>query len=221
MRKSLHTARTSVTPIGQKVIILQALVALRGHIAWPGTCVSTSTDGQYWGLTKVMRTSWLCQIQTPKAAILLAVLSLCRPGFAQQQVSLALLKPLAIEPGAIEPVPVVRSTQPATLPEAPGDHRFWDRDNSILFAANAAFSAADFVVTRDNLRSGGQELNPVTRLVSGSTTGLALNFAGEAVGVVGLSYFFHKTGHHKLERAVSAVNIGSSAAAVSFGLAHR
>jgi hypothetical protein len=24
-------------------------------------------------------------------------------------------------------------------------------------------------------------------------------------------YFFHKTGHHKLERAVSMVNIGSSA----------
>jgi hypothetical protein len=45
--KSLHTARTSVTPILQKVIILQSLVALRGHIAWPGTCVSTSTDGQY------------------------------------------------------------------------------------------------------------------------------------------------------------------------------
>ncbi|MFZ1051402.1 MAG: hypothetical protein WBP65_14600 [Candidatus Sulfotelmatobacter sp.] len=111
--------------------------------------------------------------------------------------------------------------QPAILPEAPGNHRFWDRDNSLLFAANAAFSAADFVVTRDNLRSGGQELNPVTRLVSGSTTGLAMNFAGETAGVVGLSYFFHKMGHHKLERAVSMLNIGGSAAAVTFGLAHR
>jgi hypothetical protein len=114
-----------------------------------------------------------------------------------------------------------KSVQPATTPQARGDHRFWDRDNSVLFAANAAFSAADFVVTRDNLRSGGQELNPITRLVSGSTPGLALNFAGETVGVVGLSYFFHKTGHHRLERAVSLMNIGGSAAAVSFGLAHR
>jgi kynureninase len=54
-----------------------------------------------------------------------------------------------------------------------------------------------------------------------STPALAVNFVGETVGVVGLSYFFHKTGHHKLERAVSFVNIGSSASAVSFDLAHR
>jgi hypothetical protein len=48
-----------------------------------------------------------------------------------------------------------------------------------------------------------------------------VNFAGETAGVVALSYFFHKTGHHKLERAVSMVNIGSSATAVAFDLAHR
>jgi hypothetical protein len=163
-----------------------------------------------------MRTNWFTLILKPQTAILLAILSLCRPGLAQQQVSFALL-----QPGAIEPAPMFKAVQPATPPQAPGDHQFWDRDNSILFAANAAFSAADFVVTRDNLRSGGQELNPITRLVSGSTPGLALNFAGETVGVVGLSYFFHKTGHHRLERAVSLVNIGGSAAAVSFGLAHQ
>jgi len=28
-------------------------------------------------------------------------------------------------------------------------------------------------------------------------------------------------GHHRLERAVSLLNIGGSAAAISFGLAHR
>jgi hypothetical protein len=116
---------------------------------------------------------------------------------------------------------MVKTTQPTGLPEAPAPHRFWDRDNSILFAASAAFSTADFVVTRDNLRNGGQELNPVTRVFSGSTAGLAVNFVGETAGVIGLSYFFHKTGHHKLERAVSMVNIGNSAAAVGFGLAHR
>jgi len=153
----------------------------------------------------------------PKAAILLAILGLCRPALAQQQqVSFALLQPVAMEPS-----PTVRSVQPEATPEAQGDHRFWDRENSLLFAANAAFSAADFVVTRDNLRSGGQELNPVTRVFSGSTPALAVNFVGETVGVVGLSYFLHKTGHHKMERAVSMLNIGGSAAAVTFGLAHR
>jgi len=152
----------------------------------------------------------------PRTAILLAVLGLCRPGMAQQ-VSLALLPPRSMEPTPIAIQPV----QTSTVPEAPGDHRFWDRENSLLFATSAAFSAADFVVTRDNLRAGGHELNPVVGVFGHSSAALAMNFAGETVGVVGLSYFFHKTGHHKLERVVSMLNIGGSAAAVSFGMANR
>jgi hypothetical protein len=137
---------------------------------------------------------WLRAIFRPKPAILLALLSLSGPALAQQEVSLALLRP-----ESIVPVPMSTSIQPTTMPDAPS-HRFWDRENSVLFAASAAFSSADFLVTRNNLHHGGQELNPVTRLFAGSTTGLAMNFAGETAGVVGLSYFFHKTGHHKLER---------------------
>ena len=116
--------------------------------------------------------------------------------------------------------PISATVQPVILPEAPS-HRFWDRENSALFATSAAFSTADFFVTRANLRNGGQELNPMTSLFGRSTAGLAVNFAGESVGVIGISYFFHKTGHHKLERAVCMLNIGSSATAVSFDLAHR
>ena len=160
-----------------------------------------------------MLTIWLGAIFKPKAAVLLVLLGLCGPALAQE-VAFALLQPASIEPN-----PMVRSVEPVTLPEAPS-HRFWDRENSILFATNAAFSTADLIVTRDNLRNGGQELNPTTRLFSGSTAGLAVNFAGEAVGVVAVSYFFHKTGHHKLERAVSILNIGSSAAAVAFDVVH-
>ena len=102
-----------------------------------------------------------------------------------------------------------------------GEHKFWDRENWALFAASAALSGADFAVTRANLQSGGRELNPVVRVFGRSTPGLAVNFAGETVGVIGLSYFFHKTGHHRLERAVPMVNLGASAGAVSYGLAHR
>jgi hypothetical protein len=166
-----------------------------------------------------MTKNWVRWILQHKAAVLLIALGLCPPALSQE-VSVALLQPEAMRPTLMEAAPMMQSFQPSTLPEAPS-HRFWDRENSFLFAASAAFSAADFVVTRDNLRGGGQELNPVTRVFSGSTTGLAVNFAGETAGVVGLSYFFHKTGHHKLERAVSMLNIGSSAAAVTFDLAHR
>jgi hypothetical protein len=96
-----------------------------------------------------------------------------------------------------------------------------DRENRVLFIAAAAFNGADFAVTRANLQSGGQELNPIVRVFGRSSAGLAANFIGETAGVITLSYFFHKTGHHKLERAVSLFNIGSSAGAVAYGLAHR
>jgi hypothetical protein len=156
-----------------------------------------------------MLTIWLGTILKRKAIVFSLLFGFCGTALAQQ-VSLALVR---LE--SIEPAPFVKSGKPATLPDAPS-HRFWDRKNNLLFATSAAFSTADFFVTRNRLRNGGQELNPVTRVFAGSTAGLAVNFAGETVGVVGLSYLFHRTGHHKLERAVSLVNIGASAAAVTF-----
>jgi hypothetical protein len=161
-----------------------------------------------------MLTKWLGTIFSPRIALLLVIAGCCSPASAQE-VSYALL-----QPASMEPIPMTTSVPTVNIPET-SKHRFWDRENSFLFATSTAFSAADFVITRNNLRNGGQELNPVTRLFAGSTAGLAVNFAGESVGVIGFSYFLHKTGHHKLERAVSMLNIGSSAAAVTFDLARR
>jgi hypothetical protein len=121
------------------------------------------------------------------------------------------------------PTPFVEAPTPAPIAPliASSEHRFWDKENCALLLAAAALNGADFAVTRANLRTGGQELNPVVRMFGRSSPGLAMNFVGETVGVISLSYFFHKTGHHRLERIVSLVNIGSSAGAVSYGLAHR
>jgi hypothetical protein len=147
-------------------------------------------------------------------AIVFVLLTFGGSAFAQE-VTLAMLSSEAI---TAAPAPL--EYRPITLPEA-SSHHFWDRENTVLFATNAAFSGADFYLTRSNLCSGGREFNPVTSMFGSSTAGLAMNFAGETVGVVGISYLFHKTGHHKLERFVSMVNLGSSATAVSFDLAHR
>jgi hypothetical protein len=177
-------------------------------------CDSSSVASRSPAVTKVMKTTWLPAVIKFGAAASLLVAGLCLPAFSQQ-VSFALRQPMAIEPVvAVQPVPA------EPLPSAPS-HRFWDRENRILFATVATSSAADFAVTRANLHNGGRELNPVARVFSGSTAGLALNFAGETAGVVGLSYFFHKTGHHKLERIVSMTNIGASGVAIAYGLAHR
>jgi hypothetical protein len=107
------------------------------------------------------------------------------------------------------------------LPEATSPHRFWDHENRALFTTVAALSAADFALTRSILQNGGKELNPVTRLFSGSTAGLAANFAGETAGIIGLSYIFHKTGHHQLERLTPMLNMGASVFAVIYDLNHR
>lgn len=96
----------------------------------------------------------------------------------------------------------------------PREHTFWDKKNRALFAAATALNFDDFAVTRSNLQNGGKELNPMARVFGGSTPGLAANFASQTAGVIGLSYLFHKTGHHKLERIVSIVNISASGAAV-------
>lgn len=137
---------------------------------------------------------------------------------------LAAISPIAFAQGpapdaptrSIEPTPSLIAPQPTYE-----THKFFDRKNRILFLAVAGVNGADFAVTRSNLQNGGQELDPIVRLYGRSTPGLALNFVGETAGSIALSYFCHKTGHHKLERIVSFVDIGSSASAVSFGLAHR
>jgi hypothetical protein len=125
--------------------------------------------------------------------------------------------PLPTSPGSM----VVASAPMVARPTEFAAHPFWDRENRALFTAVGALATADFCTTRANLASGGRELNPVTRVFSGSTPGLATNFPLETASTIGISYMFHKTGHHKLERMTSFVNIATSADAVAYGLTHR
>lgn len=144
-------------------------------------------------------------------------------GFSEMHSSVAGYAAAAAERDALVIRSNVRTISPVMLVEIPTplEHRFWDRQNRTLFAMNAALAGADFAMTRRNLNHNGKELNPLTRVLSASTPGLATNFAMETEGVIGIGYLFHKTGHHKLERVTSYVNLGASAFAVSYGLAHR
>lgn len=116
------------------------------------------------------------------------------------------------------PMPIIESR--AALKEAT-THRFWDRENRVLFAATGIAATGDFFVTRANLASGGRELNPVTRMFTGSTPALASSFALQTAAVIGTSYLFHKTGHHRLERMTSVLSVTTSSGAVAYGLMHR
>jgi hypothetical protein len=154
----------------------------------------------------------LSNLAISASLIVLVALTLSNVSFGQG--------PLPDAPAPRPSVEPVSSFVP-TRQAAENSHKFWDRQNKVLFLTAAALNGADFAVTRSNLQSGGQELNPIVRAFGRSTPALALNFAGETASVVTLSYFFHKTGHHKLEHVVSFVNIGASAGAVTYGLMHR
>jgi hypothetical protein len=146
-------------------------------------------------------------------AITLVLGSFCGAALAQQTSSLD--DSGGLEAGFGDP-----AIQPQSSPSAPS-HRFWDRENRLLFASVAASNTLDFAVTYSNLQDGGRELNPITRLFTGSTATLALNFVGETAGVMGISYFFHRTGHHRLERLTPIVDTCISGAAVTYGMTHR
>jgi len=150
-----------------------------------------------------------CRLSNIASVIALALLMACPLSFAQGPAPDA--PTTAVEP----------ASNSVVLQPSFETHRFLDRQNRILFVAVAALNGADFAVTRANLQSGGHELNPIIRPIASSTPALALNFAAETAAVVGISYFFHKTGHHKFERLTSYVNIGASAGAVSYGWLHR
>jgi hypothetical protein len=108
------------------------------------------------------------------------------------------------------------------LPESSVPHRFWDTANKILFAGHATLEAVDFGITHHNLSDGGRELDPMAKaLCESGTAGQLVFFGGRMAGVVTISYFLHKTGHHKLERAFPVYLSGDSAYGVVYSFAHR
>ena len=86
-------------------------------------------------------------------------------------------------------------------PLRPPAHRFSDRTNVALIAAGFGLRAADVMTTRELLRRGGQEKILPERLVR-STPAFAAYSAGTAAGNALLMYWAHRTGHHKIERAL-------------------
>ena len=106
------------------------------------------------------------------------------------------------------------------LPEAP--HKYWDRKNKALFLIHAGVETTDFAITHHNLSRGGREMNPLGRsLCQSGTAGQATFFAARTLGTLGISYLFHKTNHHRLERAATLFMISDSAYGTAYSFAHR
>src|ERR1700680_2486533 len=86
-------------------------------------------------------------------------------------------------------------------------HVFWDRTNILLFSGVAAFRALDYASTRNFQARGREEVLIPDDVVNNSAGFASLEAAGTAASV-GLSYWMHRVGHHKIERWISIVHIG-------------
>jgi hypothetical protein len=102
------------------------------------------------------------------------------------------------------------STGPAveteSAPAAPV-HAFWDRENLWLFAGVAFTRGMDYASTRNMQARGRKEILLAPEVVNNSAAFASLE-AGGTLTSVGISYVFHRTGHHKLERWMSIGHIG-------------
>jgi hypothetical protein len=91
------------------------------------------------------------------------------------------------------------------LPPVPR-HAFWDRENLHLFGGVAVMRTLDYTSTLNMLRRGREEILLPDEVVKNHAGFAALEVAGTATSI-GVSYLFHVTGHHKLERWVSVGHI--------------
>jgi hypothetical protein len=97
------------------------------------------------------------------------------------------------------------SAQPTTI--LPATHRFWDKENDWLFAGVAASRGLDYASTLNLRRRGINEALLTNSIVDNHPLFGGIEAMGTAASI-GVSYLFHTTGHHRLERWTSAVHIG-------------
>ena len=87
------------------------------------------------------------------------------------------------------------------------EHKFWDRQNTFLFGGVGVFRGLDYASTRNMQARGREEILLPDDVVNNSAAFAAVEAGGTAASV-GLSYWMHRMGHHKLERWVSIAHIG-------------
>jgi hypothetical protein len=110
---------------------------------------------------------------------------------------------LAQTPSPISPA-VPRANPPRTT------HRFWDRTNDLLFAGEAGSRFLDYSSTLNLRRRGLDEVLLNNSIVDNHPLFAGIEVAGTAASI-GVSYLFHRTGHHRLERWTSIIHIGLAA----------
>ena len=105
-----------------------------------------------------------------------------------------------------KPVPQTAVSVPAAVSPLPV-HHFWDRQNDLWFAAVGAGRALDYASTLNMRRRGVNEFFLNNGIVDNHPLFAGIEVAATAASI-GVSYLFHSTGHHRLERWTSAIHFG-------------
>ncbi len=92
-----------------------------------------------------------------------------------------------------------RATQPAAEQPWRPPHRFWDAGNIALAGGVAASRALDYDSTGHFRKLGNQEWLLTNRIVDNKPLFATIEVAGGAAAI-GVAYWLHRTGHHRLER---------------------
>jgi len=100
--------------------------------------------------------------------------------------------------------------------ETHANHRFFDTFGKIANGANLGLATLDAVGTCRTLASGGHESWLPTQHCGPATLMILGGFAAD----ISLSYVFHRTGHHKLERIMEVVGSGDSVAGIATTVAN-
>ena len=152
-----------------------------------------------------------CTFVVGPAWLLGMLLAASTVAFAQQSSQPGQQAPPSPEAQAPPPAPPAAPLpdhpQPATPQPKPQVHRFWDQTNCWLFAGVLGARYLDFASTLNARRRGLNEALLNNDIVDNHAAFAAIEFAGAATSV-GVSYLFHRTGHHSLERWTSIVHIG-------------
>jgi len=94
-----------------------------------------------------------------------------------------------------------------TVSPARAVHRFWDRENDWLFAGVGAGRALDYASTLNIRRRGINEVFLTNAIVDNHPLFAGIEAAATGASI-GVSYVFHRTGHHRLERWTSLIHFG-------------
>jgi hypothetical protein len=106
--------------------------------------------------------------------------------------------------GPSETAPQISDVVPQAIPPQ-ATHRFWDPTNDMWFAGVGAARALDYASTLNLRRRGLDEIFLTNSIVDNHPLFGGIEAAATAASI-GVSYLFHRTGHHRLERWTSIVH---------------